>query len=193
MLQSHCPQTRLSLKLYPTTPCIWLGVILSVSLHAGGCSGTVTMADDSLLQDVLHYIQREWPFMTGESCIPVQVALQLMDSSSLGRAHQFDQFQVTHKQLQIALRGIVNGRSSFGYRGTIRANITLEYHQGFNSSMATFHNIQSGIHSSQNRVRSLRDGLALAKSGLSTTKPELKGLAASSQEYEDMLQILNQM
>ncbi|KAI9791967.1 MAG: hypothetical protein M1816_003236 [Peltula sp. TS41687] len=134
------------------------------------------MANGLSLQDVLHYIQREWSFMTEDNCVPVQVALQLMDSSSLGRAHQSDQFQETHKQLQKALRGIVN-----------------EYHQGFNSSMATFHNIQSGIHNSQNRVRSLRDGLALAQSSLSSPQPELKGLAASSQEYEDMLKILNQI
>lgn len=131
--------------------------------------------------------------MTEDNCVPVQVALQLMDSSSLGRAHQTDQFQETHKQLQKALRSIVNGRSSPDHNSKISANISLEYHQGFNSSMATFHNIQSSIHNSQHRVRALREGLALAKSNLSTTKPELKGLAASSQEYEDMLQILNQM
>lgn len=59
--------------------------------------------------------------------------------------------------------------------------------------MGAFHNIQAGIQSSQTRVRALRDSLVVAKSNLSTTKPELKGLAASSQEYDDMLQVLSHM
>ena len=68
------------------------------------------MADSTRYQEILQYIQQEWSFMADDSCVPVQVALQLMDSSSLGRAHQYDQFKDTHKQLQRALRAIVNGR-----------------------------------------------------------------------------------
>ncbi|KAI9805109.1 MAG: hypothetical protein M1825_000943 [Sarcosagium campestre] len=128
------------------------------------------------IDDVLQYIQQEWGFMTEDQCIPVQVALQLMDSSSLGRAHQYDLFQQTHKHLQRALKAIVN-----------------EHHQGFNSSIGTFHKIQSSIHASQTRLRTLKHDLAHAKSSLSTTKPELKGLATSSQSYDDMLQILGQI
>ncbi|KAI9807315.1 MAG: hypothetical protein M1833_000058 [Piccolia ochrophora] len=128
------------------------------------------------IEDVLQYIQQDWTFMTEEQCVPVQVALQLMDTSSLGRAHQYDQFQQTHKQLQRALKAIVN-----------------EHHQGFNSSIGTFHKIQSSIHVSQNRVRSLKDELVQAKTSLLTTKPELKDLATSSQGYDEMLQVLGQI
>ncbi len=39
----------------------------------------------------------------------------------------------------------------------------------------------------------LRDSLVIAKANLSTTKPEFKRLATSSQEYDDMLQILAKM
>lgn len=69
----------------------------------------------------------------------------------------------------------------------------IEHHQGFNSSIGTFHKIQSGIQTSQSRVRSLKGALMHAKMNLTVTKPELKGLAASSQSYDDMLQILGQM
>ena len=72
-------------------------------------SHAVLTADEYLLQDVLGYIRKEWTIMTEEDCIPVQVALQLMDSSSLGRAHQSDQFKMVYKQLQEALKAIVNG------------------------------------------------------------------------------------
>jgi exocyst complex component 4 len=69
------------------------------------------MADKICYQEILQYIQQEWAFMADDSCVPVQVALQLMDPSSLGRAHQYGEFKETHKQLQRALRAIVNGKS----------------------------------------------------------------------------------
>ncbi|KAI9845876.1 MAG: hypothetical protein M1838_001506 [Thelocarpon superellum] len=128
------------------------------------------------IEDVLQYIRQDWDFMTDEKCVPVQVALQLMDPSSLGRAHQYDQFQTTHKQLQKALRTIVN-----------------EHYQGFNSSIGTFHQVQAAIQSSQERIQTLKDSLAAAKLNLSTAKPELKSLATSSQSYDDMLRILTQI
>ncbi|KAK5170835.1 hypothetical protein LTR04_003094 [Oleoguttula sp. CCFEE 6159] len=96
-----------------------------------------------------------------------------MDPSSLGLADQYDQFQETHEQLQTALKAIVN-----------------EHHQGFNSSIGTFHKIQTSIQSSQTRVRALRSSLVQAKISLGTTKPELKGFATASQNHDDMLQVL---
>jgi exocyst complex component 4 len=66
-----------------------------------------------------------------------------------------------------------------------------EHHQGFNSSIGTYHKIQFSIHSSQSRVRALRNSLEDSKSGLLTTKPELQGLATSSQEFDDVLQLFN--
>lgn len=64
------------------------------------------------LKDVLQYIQHDWDFMTRDDCVPVQIALQLMDSSTLGRADRYDDFQETHQQLQKALKAIVNGNGS---------------------------------------------------------------------------------
>lgn len=68
-----------------------------------------------------------------------------------------------------------------------------EHHQWFNSSIGTYHKIQSNIQTSQGRVRSLRNALEGAKSGLLSTKPELKGLATSSQKYDDLLQLFTQI
>lgn len=111
--------------------------------------------------------------MSSDNCIPVKVALQLMDQSSLGLADQHTQFTNTHHQLQETLKSIVN-----------------EHHQGFNSSIGTFHQIQSSIHVSQTRVRALKQSLVNAKGNLGTTRPELKAFATSSQSYDHMLQTL---
>ena len=47
--------------------------------------------------------------MTKEDCVPVHVALQLMDNSSLGRGNDYYDFKETNNQLQKALKAIVNG------------------------------------------------------------------------------------
>lgn len=67
----------------------------------------------------------------------------------------------------------------------------VEHHQGFNSSIGTFHKIQRSLQESQHRVRTLKDSLTQAKSHLSTTKPELKEFATASQNYDEMIQVLN--
>lgn len=128
------------------------------------------------IEGVLEHINQNWDVMTKDDCVPVHVALQLMDYSSLGRGNDYQDFQRSNRHLQKALKTIVN-----------------EYHQGFNSSIGTFHKIQSSIQMSQSRVRTLRNSVQSAKSNLMITKPELKGLGASSQKYEDMLQVLGQI
>lgn len=124
--------------------------------------------------EILEYMKSEWSFMTEEKCVPVKVALQLMDPSSLGLARRYDEFQDAQLQLQNALRAIVN-----------------EHHQGFNSSIGTFHQIQVSIQSSHDRVRALRDSLVEARSNLTVGKPEHKALASASHSYADMLEVLS--
>ncbi|KAI4264300.1 MAG: hypothetical protein L6R42_000590 [Xanthoria sp. 1 TBL-2021] len=128
------------------------------------------------IQDVLNHINDTWAIMSNDGCVPVHVALQLMDHSSLGRGNDYQDFQRTSRHLQKALRSIVN-----------------EHHQGFSSSIGTFHKIQSSIQASQTRVRSLRDSVHNAKSSLMEAKPELQGLGASSQRYDNMLHVLAQI
>lgn len=125
---------------------------------------------------VLEHIRAEWPSMCEADCVPVQLALQLLDSSSVGRAHEYRKFQQTHAYLQDSLKNIVH-----------------EHHQGFNSSIGTFHKIQGGIEASQKRVRALKDLLAGAKSSLCTTDPGLKKLSQTSQGYDELLQTLNEL
>lgn len=54
-------------------------------------------------------VQREWDFVASESCIPVQVALQLMDTSTLGKAEREPEFLEIHDQIQRTLKSVVNG------------------------------------------------------------------------------------
>ena len=128
------------------------------------------------IDGVVQHIHEKWNVLAKDDCVPVHVALQLMDYSSLGRGNDYDDFQRTSQALHRALRTIVN-----------------ENHQGFNSSIGTFHKIQASIQASQERVRTLKSSLSEAKLNLTTAKPELKGLAIASQNYDEMLQVIGQI
>jgi exocyst complex component 4 len=125
---------------------------------------------------VLEHIKSDWPAMCENDCVPVHVALQLLDTSSVGRAHEYRQFEKTHRYLQDSLKAIVH-----------------EHHQGFNSSIGTFHKIQSSISASQKRVRTLKESLAQSRVSLATTDPELKKLATASTNYDDLIHTLSEI
>ncbi|PBP23834.1 Sec8 exocyst complex component specific domain-containing protein [Diplocarpon rosae] len=86
------------------------------------------------------------------------------------------QFEKTHRYLHDSLKAIVH-----------------EHHQGFNSSIGTFHKIQSSIQTSQKRVRMLKDSLTQSKASLSTTDPELKKLASASHNYDSLIHTLSEI
>ena len=134
-----------------------------------------TNAERQIAQ-VLEHIKSEWPAMVQNDCVPVSLALQLLDNSSVGRAHDYNRFKESHQYLQTSLKNIVH-----------------EHHQGFNSSIGTFHKIQGSIQASQKRVRTLKESLAASKLNLGSTDPELKKLYKSSQMYDDVLQTLNEL
>lgn len=128
------------------------------------------------IAEVLEHVKADWPAMCETDCIPASLALQLLDNSSVGRAHEYPRFQEMHQYLQDSLKGIVH-----------------EHHQGFNSSIGTFHKIQGSIQASQKRVRTLKESLVASRSTLGTTDPELKKMYKTSQTYDEVLQTLNEL
>ncbi|KAH8597990.1 Sec8 exocyst complex component-specific domain-containing protein [Bisporella sp. PMI_857] len=126
--------------------------------------------------DILERIQSEWPEMCKSTCVPVHVSLQLLDNSSVGRERDRPQFEQMHRYLQESLKAIVH-----------------EHHQGFNSSIGTFHKIQSSIQASQKRVRTLKESLTQSKASLGSTDPELRKLASASKNYDDLLRTLSEI
>jgi len=128
------------------------------------------------MDEILRHIQSNWKVMEGDECVPVKVALQLADPSSLGLGDREHDFANTHVDLQKSLKAVVN-----------------EHYADFNSAVGTYHKIQSSIRESQNRVRYLKTGLATVKGGMLTTRPELRDLAEQSGQLDDLLLTINQM
>lgn len=125
------------------------------------------------MEEILRHIQSNWKDMEGDECVPVKIALKLMDPSSLGLADKEGDFANTHVDLQKSLKTVVN-----------------EHYADFNSAVGTYHKIQNAIRESQTRVRHLKGGLMNVKDSMLTTKPELRGLAEESGELDEMLVVL---
>lgn len=128
------------------------------------------------ISTVLEHIKTDWPALCQKECVPVEIAIQLLDTSSVGKAHEYRQFQQTHKYLQDSLKAIVH-----------------EHHQAFNSSIGAFHKIQTCILSAQKRVQSLKESINQSKANIATTDPELKKLAIASQNYNDLIHMLSEI
>lgn len=125
------------------------------------------------MEEILRHIQSNWKDMEGDECVPVKIALKLMDPSSLGLADKEEDFANTHVDLQTCLKSVVN-----------------EHYADFNSAVGTYHKIQNAIRESQSRVRQLKSGLMNVRGGMLSTKPELRGLAEQSGELDHMLVLL---
>ena len=126
------------------------------------------------MEEIMRHIRSNWQDMEGDDCVPVKVAMRLMDDSSIGLMNKEGDFTHTHQDLQKCLKSVVN-----------------EHYADFNSAVGTYHKIQNAINESQIRVRQLKLGLMNVKDGMLSTRPELRGLAEQSGELDDMLATLN--
>ncbi|KAG9307493.1 hypothetical protein G9A89_017323 [Geosiphon pyriformis] len=126
------------------------------------------------MEVAVQQINRQWEFMMSEEFNPVQLALQLLDDSSLGRGHHLADFQNTMASLDRALQYIVN-----------------EYYQGFNSSIGTFGGVMQNIGASQDCVREIKGQLRECKQALQSKRGDLLQLWCRSQQYKEMLRILD--
>lgn len=106
-----------------------------------GSDGARRARGAQAIEDILQSIQRDWDFMASDECVPVQVGLQLMDNSTLGKADREPEFLEMHKQIQKTLKAIVNGEflsnvapslkavcSSWFPQSTTRVSIVLSVH-----------------------------------------------------------------
>lgn len=81
-----------------------------VSSHYKLPLGRVLFGDHTDMSiEILEYIKQNFDFMTKDKCVPIEIALKLRDSSSLGLADQDSRFQQVHQELQRSLKAIVNG------------------------------------------------------------------------------------
>jgi exocyst complex component 4 len=104
----------------------------------------------------------------------LETALALMDTSSIGKARHYNEFESLKRSLQAALKIHVNAN-----------------YQGFNSSIGSYRTVGQCISNTQDNINSARDLVIKAKSDLATRRPILKELRANSLKYKQMIELLD--
>ncbi|GBB95205.1 hypothetical protein RclHR1_00250003 [Rhizophagus clarus] len=135
-----------------------------------------SVQNDSFLEmeNVMQQIKEKWDFMMNEDFNPVPLALELLDGSSLGK--DYGVFRQMNSNLNKALQYIVD-----------------DYYQGFNSSIGTFGGVIHNIGDSQERVREMKAQLKVCKESLLSKRSDLLQLWFRSQQYKEMIRILDQI
>ncbi|ORY80018.1 Sec8 exocyst complex component-specific domain-domain-containing protein [Protomyces lactucae-debilis] len=133
----------------------------------------VSKTTNDTLGEIRGIIQSEWAETLQPDFRPIGLALDMVDTSSLGRRRDLERFRRTNQDIERALQSTVN-----------------EHYQGFNSSIGTYGQVTGAIATSQRQVGATRDALHRAKAQLSTHRDDLLDLSERSRQYNDMISLL---
>jgi hypothetical protein len=133
-----------------------------------------------------------------------------MDGSSLGK--DYDMFCMILRSIEGALKAVVDGKganSSTGRRKCLGIPFMVFFqgseiiirptcyligsYQGFNASIGTYGGVIDSITDSQSRVKELRMDLKNSKESLRLRHADLIQLYNKSQQYKDMIEMLDEM
>lgn len=119
-------------------------------------------------------MSQQWKELLEENSNNLEVALSLMDTSSIGKARYINNFNSLRKKLQSNLKEYVD----------------INY-QGFNSSIGLYRTVASTISNSQDNINNAKELLIRARADLATRRPVLKEMRATSLKYEKMINVLS--
>ncbi|OLL25104.1 putative exocyst complex component sec8 [Neolecta irregularis DAH-3] len=126
---------------------------------------------DDTIEGVLRKLDQEWDVLTGDDTSPIAIALQLLDSSSLGMS--YESFLGIKARLDKTLQSVVN-----------------EHSQTFNSSIGTYNGLMHNITSSQEYIRQMKQKLVNSKQEFTAKRMDLLQLSDRSTQYLEMIQLL---
>ncbi|PVV01513.1 hypothetical protein BB560_004068 [Smittium megazygosporum] len=125
-------------------------------------------------EDELNRIDYKWSLIKSEKYNPVTVALQMLDTSSLGKSHQ--EFSKYHNRLNNSLKAI-----------------SEEYYEGFNDSILTFSGLYDKLSTAAVSVRKTRASLINAKKMLIEPREDLNQLYTKSKQLSEIVALLTRI
>ncbi|CDO72995.1 hypothetical protein BN946_scf185007.g49 [Trametes cinnabarina] len=140
------------------------------------CQLNHAMRELTVSSAVLDEIKEEWAVVINpdQDFNPVDLALQLLDDSSLGK--DMDSFRRTKDMLSQALKGSVD-----------------KHYQAFNAALPHHAALLSHLDATQTQIRDARNALQEAKETLGSKRADLVQLWSRNQTVEEMMRILDQI
>lgn len=128
------------------------------------------------LKETLALMRYEWPQCLEESANPIEMAVSLLDDSSVGLAHKAGEFQDLLRQVQQTLRKVVN-----------------EHHEVFNNSVGSYNTLLGTLQDCQQDAAAIRSLLSDTTRDTHDRSDVLNDLNNTSARYLEMLEILDAM
>ncbi|KAH3687900.1 hypothetical protein WICPIJ_001117 [Wickerhamomyces pijperi] len=128
------------------------------------------------LQSLLQEIQVDWRQSTQPHANPLEIALPLLDTTSVGLAHRKDEFIDLKDRISNALQDTV-----------------AEHYQAFNDSIGSYRTVVQNIANSKNTVCKIRESISDSVKDLEqvTNNEELNTLNENVKNYNEMIAICN--
>ncbi|KAG2731259.1 hypothetical protein G9P44_005675 [Scheffersomyces stipitis] len=150
---------------------------LSLNMPPGAAAAQTSRAiDESIfeLKEVHNTIKYDWPQFLVEDANPIEVAVALLDDTSVGLAHRFPEFQHIMKGTETALRHVVN-----------------EHHELFNNSIGSYHLLLSTLQDSHSDAGQIKQMLESTAKDVQDRSESLTDLSVASARYSEMIEILD--
>ncbi|CUM64310.1 uncharacterized protein PRCAT00001910001 [Priceomyces carsonii] len=125
------------------------------------------------LKELFNLLKYEWPQCLQENANPIEMAVALLDDTSVGLAHRYLEFQGLSKQTRTTLKHVVN-----------------DHHELFNNSIGSYHMLLSALDESQEDSSQIRNILETTTKDIHNRSDVLSELNQSSLKYAEMLDIL---
>lgn len=125
---------------------------------------------DSLIKEV----KRSWHISAQDNTNPLEIALPLLDNTSVGMAYKLPDFIQLTERIARSLQVAVN-----------------EHYQAFNNSVGSYDLVYGSIKESQEAVKQVRTTLKQISSDISAKNQELSELNERCKQHGDMVEILD--
>lgn len=123
---------------------------------------------------MLNTIRYDWPQLLQEQANPIEMAVGLLDDTSVGMAHRMPEFSQLQKQTGRALRRVVN-----------------EHHELFNNSIGSYHQLIQTLSESQNDAHEIKTMLEDTTREVHDRSDMLTELSQTSSRYTELIGILD--
>lgn len=128
------------------------------------------------LRESMNYIKYEWPQILKEDANPIEMAILLLDDSSVGLSHKMPEFERISEDTTNKLRQVVN-----------------EHYEVFNTSVGSYHYLLSTSKNNQADAEDIKEMLESTSKEIHNKSDILQELNQTSSRYNEMIEILDAM
>lgn len=126
------------------------------------------------INDIISRINVHFHDLLDSNANPLEVALSLMDTSSIGKANYAEEFAELQQDVQDCLKSQVRNN-----------------YQGFSSSVGVYHTLVNGVNDNHQTVVDVQSELEAIRNMLQERKPIIREWQATSLRYKHTLELLD--